>query len=120
MSTEFARQIATNWPIMEAAFGDTATYTESDGTETTVTVIPNLRNQGIELDVTWEVAAGQAEIAIAAASAPATYEAGMDTITHNGAVWAVLARTEGSGAVYVYLCEKQTLQAVNHRGRMGY
>ena len=120
MSSEFARQIATNWPIMEAAFGDTATYTEGDGTETSVTVIPNLRTQGIELDVTWEVAAGQAEIAIAAASAPATYEAGVDTITLNGAVWAVLERVAGAGAVYVYLCEKRELQAVNHRGRTGY
>ena len=119
MSSEFARQIATNWPVMEAAFGDTATYTDGDGSITPVTVIPNLRTQGIELDVTWEVAAGQSEIAIAAASAPATYEAGVDTITVNGVVWTVLARIAGPGAVYVYLCENSELYGVQHRGRSG-
>ena len=58
--SDFAALIAANWPVMEAAFGDAATYTEGDGTATTVTVIPDLRTNGIELDVTWEVAAGQA------------------------------------------------------------
>ena len=118
--SDFATLIASNWPVMEAAFGDTATYTDGDGATTTVTVIPNLRTQGIELDVTWEVAAGQAEIAIAATSAPATYEAGVDTITVNGVVWAVLARIAGPGAVYVYLCENSDLMSVRHRGRTGY
>jgi len=117
MTTEFSRQIATNWPVMEAAFGDSGVYTDGDGTTTAVTVIPNLRTQGIELDVTWEVAAGQAEIAIAATSAPATYEAGIDTITVNSVVWAVLERVDGPGAVYVYLCDKRDLRSVSHRGR---
>ena len=119
MLSEFARQIATNWPVMEAAFGDTATYTDGDGSTAPVTVIPNLRTQGIELDVTWEVAAGQAEIAIVAASAPATYEAGIDTITVNSVVWTVLSRVAGAGAVYVYLCENYELMGVQHRGRSG-
>ena len=117
MSSEFATQIASNWPVMEAAFGTTATYTESDSTTTTVTVIPNLRTQGIELDVTWEVAAGQAEIAIAAASAPSSYSEGVDTITINGVVWTVLERIDGPGAVYIYLCDKRELYGVHHRGR---
>ncbi|HQN47183.1 MAG TPA: hypothetical protein PK034_09015 [Rugosibacter sp.] len=117
--SDFAALIAANWPVMEAAFGDAATYTEGDGTATTVTVIPDLRTNGIELDVTWEVAAGQAEIAIAATSAPEEYEAGIDTITVNGVVWTVLARTAGPGAVYVYLCENRELMGVQHRGRSG-
>ena len=119
MPNQFAQLYAVQWPIMQAAFGESVTYTDCNGTTYAVTGIVTPRGDSKNLDATWEAQARQVEILIDADSLEGvTLSPRCDTITARGIVYTVIEMPSNNGAVYIFDCEREEVEAVRGRGRM--
>ena len=118
--TTFADIFATQWATITGVVGETVTYTDAAGSDTTHTAVVIPRQDAQDLEANWEVRARQAEVHIDASSVAAiTFTPRVDTITSAGGVtYTVLERNEGNGAVYVYQCERSEVESIALRGRV--
>ena len=117
MPTSFAKLFDSNWPVLLATHGEAAVYTFADGTTQGFNCIAVGRPEDQSLDVSWEVAAGQIEVTVAASDMPPDYTPRVDTITIRGETYTVVERDPQQEAVYRYLCERTTVESTRLRGR---
>ncbi len=115
---EFARHISRSWPAMLATFGEAVIYTDATDTTHDLQAVVSERGDTQIMDATWETAARQAEIHIAADDMSAiTFTPRQDKILARGTTYTVLERDEHSGAITRLLCERAIIDAVAMRGR---
>ena len=99
--------------------GQTVIYTDSASTAKSVSAVVLSLGDENTLDNTYEMRMRQVKVYIPTASmVGVTLTQGVDTITADAVVYTVLERDIGTGGMYRYLCERQDLLDVQHRGRI--
>ena len=116
MTTLYASLYQSQWPQMLAAFGVSATLTDSGGVGYSVTGILTPRSQESALDVTWEETAKQVEFVCLKPTgfvlAPRECTLTVDTVEYT-----ILSEGLSDGATVRYMCERKEIDAVGLRHR---
>ncbi len=112
----FAEMVKKNWSAATVrSYGVPAEYHQGEDT-TALQCVLSPRDESLALDVAWEVAAKQAEVFAAASDVPETFSARQDSIVVAGVTYTVMERRI-DGALCRFVCEREEIESVRHRGR---
>lgn len=116
MTSVFAAILTDNWPVMLDAHGVAATLTDAAGDTYSVTGVLTPRSDNVDLTVTWEEQATQAEFVCVNPSG-FEFAPGECTVTVDTVEYTMMSEGVSNGSIHVYTCARTTLNEISHRGR---